>query len=38
MKRFLTNTLIRMICLTIAVIWNTIFFIAAIKLFNKLWV
>jgi hypothetical protein len=37
MKRFLTNTLIRMICLTVSVIWSVVFFTVAIKIFDKLW-
>lgn len=37
MKRFLTKTLIKMICLTASVVWSLVFFTVALKVFDKLW-
>jgi hypothetical protein len=37
MRRLLRNSLIRMLCLTVSVIWSIVFFTVAIKIFDKLW-
>jgi len=37
MRRLLKNTLIRMTCLTVSVIWSIVFFTVAIKIFDRLW-